>query len=352
MPMAALDNPVDVIATAGPEHYGAAVEGLMNDPNVDSILINFISAPFVDLDGIAATIASWGAKATKPVIVVLMTIEKWGRLMRTIRQGGVPVYEFPETGARVLINMTHYGLYKHAPEPEFPVLDVKKDEVDSIFGGLDEGYIPQDAAFKALEAYGIPTAKVMRTTNEDELKAAAKELKFPVVLKVDAKEVVHKSDEGGIELGIKNEKALLKAYEKMQKKFAKFNPAYIVQEQLGDAVETIIGVNNTEGIGPIVMFGLGGIFVEVMKDVQFRLTPLSKQDAEDIINSIKGQGILKGVRGKKGADVKSLADVLLRISQLATDHPRILEMDLNPVFSFAPGKGSKVVDVRIRLGGK
>ena len=100
------------------------------------------------------------------------------------------------------------------------------------------------------------------------------------------------------------------------------------------------------------MFGLGGIFVEVMKDVQVRLSPLSKQDATDMIESIKGKAILEGVRGQKGADIDSLVDILLRISQLATDHPRILEMDLNPVFSFAPGKGSKVVDVRIRLGGK
>jgi len=349
MPMASLENPVDVIATAGPEHYGAAVEGLMKDPNVDSILISFISATFVDLDGIAATLAEWGPKATKPIIVVLMTTEKWGRLLRAIRAGGIPVYEFPETGARVLINMTRYGLYKHAPEPEFPELDVNKNEVDKLFAGLGEGYIPQADAFAALEAYGIPTAKVMTATNEDGLKAAAKELKFPVVLKVDSKDIVHKSDEGGIALSIRNEKALLKAYEKMDKKFSQFKPAYIVQEQLKEAVETIIGVNNTEGIGPIVMFGLGGIFVEVMKDVQFRLSPLSRQDAEDMISSIRGKAILEGTRGKKGADVKSLADILQRISRLATDHPRILEMDLNPVFSFAPKKGSKVVDVRIRL---
>ncbi len=351
MPMASVENPVDVIATAGPEHYGAAVEGLMNDPNVDSILINFISAPFVDLDGIAATIAEWGPKATKPIIVVLMTIEKWGRLIRAIRKGGIPVYEFPETGAKVLINMTRYGMYKHAKESSVPELDVGKSDVDKLFGGLGEGYISQADAFAALEAYGIPTAKAIKAANVDEIKAAVKGLKFPVVLKVDAKEVVHKSDEGGIALNIKTEAALVKAFEAMDKKFSKHNPAYIVQEQLGEAVETIIGVNNTEGIGPIVMFGLGGIFVEVMKDVQFRLCPLTDADANEMISSIKGQAILKGVRGKKGADVGSLKDVLLRISRLAMDHPRIMEMDLNPVFSFAPGKGSKVVDVRIRLRG-
>jgi len=122
-----------------------------------------------------------------------------------------------------------------------------------------------------------------------------------------------------------------------------------VQEQLGDAVETIMGVNNTEGIGPIVMFGLGGIFVEVLKDVQFRLAPLSRQDARAMIHDIKGVPILKGTRGRKGADLSSLDDILLRISKLATDFPQIAEMDLNPVFSFGPDKGSKVADVRIKL---
>jgi acyl-CoA synthetase (NDP forming) len=352
MPMASLENPVDVIATAGPEHYGAAIEGLMNDPNVDSILINFISAPFVDLDGIAATIAEWGPKATKPIVVVLMTIEKWGRLLRTIRKGGIPVYEFPETGAKVLINMTRYGLYRHAAETEFPKMDVKKADVDKLFGGLGEGYISQADAFAALDAYGIPTVKMIKASGEAEIKSAAKDLSFPVVLKVDAKEIVHKSDEGGIALNLKDKDELIAAWKVMDKKFSKHNPAYVVQEQLGEAVETIIGVNNTEGIGPIIMFGLGGIFVEVMKDVQFRLCPLSRGDADGMIADIRGQAILEGVRGKAGADVESLKDILLRISQLAMDHPRILEMDLNPVFSFAPGKGSKVVDIRIRLAGK
>jgi acyl-CoA synthetase (NDP forming) len=119
-----------------------------------------------------------------------------------------------------------------------------------------------------------------------------------------------------------------------------------------EATEIIIGVNNTEGIGPIIMFGLGGIFVEVMKDVQFRLAPLTKDDAKEMISSIKGYRILEGTRGKKGADIDSLVDILLRISQLAIDFPRIVEMDLNPIFSYSPGEGSKVVDVRIRLGPK
>ncbi len=351
-PEATVINPVDVLATASPEHYGAAIEALMKDPNVDSILISFITAQFVDLDGIAATIAEWGKQAVKPIICVIMTIDRWGGLIETIRAGGVPVYAFPETGARALVNMTKYGIVKHAPEPEFPKLDVGKAEVEKIFDGCDAGYISQADAFNALDAYGIPAACVRKASDAAELKAAAKELSFPVVLKVDAATVVHKTEEGGLMMDIGDEPTLLKAFDEMSARFRKHKPSFIVQEQLGDAVETIVGVNNTEGIGPIIMFGLGGIFVEVMKDVQFRLSPLSKQDAEEMIRSIKGFPILEGVRGKKGADIDSLVDVLLRISQLATDFPRIEEMDLNPIFSFSLGEGSKVVDVRLKLGAK
>jgi acetyltransferase len=349
-PEATVTNPVDVLATAVPEQYRAVIEALMNDPGVDSILISFITAKFVDVDGIVAVMAEWGKKATKPLACVIMTVEDEKRLIGPIRAGGVPVCEFPETGARVLINMTRYGAIRHAPAPEFATIDVNKAEVEKIISGCDEGYISQSDAYRILDAYGIPAAKVFSVTDKVGLKAAAMKLKFPVVLKVDATEIVHKSEAGGLALGIADEAGLVKAFDGMFEKFKAYNPSFIVQEQLPDAHEIIVGVNNTEGIGPIIMFGLGGIFVEVMKDVQFRLAPLSKQDADEMIRSIKGFPILQGARGRSGADIDSLADILLRISRLAVDFPRIAEMDLNPIFSFGPREGSKVVDVRLKLG--
>ncbi|MFH1675609.1 MAG: acetate--CoA ligase family protein [bacterium] len=351
-PEATVTNPVDVLATAMPEQYGAAIEALMNDDNVDSILISFITAKFVDVDGIVAIMAEWGVKALKPLVCVIMTVEDEKRLIGPIRSSGVPVYEFPETGARVLINMTRYGAIRHAPSPEYVTLDVSKAQAERIISECDEGYISQDHAYRILDAYGIPAAKTLKISDEGSIKTAARQLKFPVVLKADAKEIVHKSDSGGLQLGIADEKALTGALEEMAGKFKAHNPSFIVQEQLDEAHEIIVGVNNTEGIGPIIMFGLGGIFVEVMRDVQFRLAPLSRQDAGEMIRSIKGYPILKGTRGKSGADIDSLADILLRVSLIALDFPRIEEMDLNPIFCYEPGKGSKVVDVRLKLGGK
>ena len=349
-PEATVLNPVDVLATATPEQYGAAIEALVNNENVDSILISFITAKFVDVDGIIDTMAEWGQKALKPIVCVIMTLDPEDRYIKKIQTSGVPVYEYPEAGARALVNMTRYGVMKDAPVGEFPELKINKAEAEKIFSGCGDGYISQADAFAVLNAYGIPSPEVVKVKNSEELQAVSGKLKFPVVLKVDSPAVVHKSDEGGLVMDIPDDTSLLAVFKAMEGKFHEHNAAYIVQEQLPDATETIVGVNNTEGIGPIIMFGLGGIFVEVMKDVQFRLSPLSREDAIEMIHSIKGFPILKGVRGRKGADIESLIDILLRISQLATDFPQIQEMDLNPVFSYGEGNGSKVVDVRIRLG--
>lgn len=350
-PEASLANPVDVLATATPEHYGAAIAGLMKDPNVDSILISFITAQFVDLEGIAATVAEWGRKAVKPLICVIMTIAKWGGLIETIRAGGVPVYEFPETGARALVNMTRYGTVKHAALPEYPTIEVNRTAVAEIFARRAAGYLSQADAFGVLAAYGIPCVKTGVIANAAALEAAVQGFRFPVVLKVDAGAVVHKSEAGGVAMGIKDAAALRGIFEEMDARFKEHDAAFIVQEQLPASVETIVGTNNTEDVGPLIMFGLGGVLVEVMKDVQFRMAPLAIQDAEEMIRAIQGYPVLQGVRGRPAADIDSLVDILLKVSRLASDFPEIEEMDLNPIFSFGPGEGSRVVDVRLKRTG-
>jgi len=349
-PAATVLNPVDVLATAVPEHYGIVIDALMEDENVDSILISFVTPLFVDVDGVVEVLAEKGRRAKKPIICVIMTLDETGEVINRIQSSGIPVFEYPETGAKVLVNMTRYGISKHMQEPEFPKLKIDKAKAEEIISKCGEGYISQAEAYEILEAYGIPVAKTMRVESSGDLKSVSKDLNYPLVMKVDSKDVVHKSDEDGLVLNIADETELMAVHKDMESKFSNLKPSFIVQEQLGEAVETIMGVNNTEGIGPIIMFGLGGIFVEVMKDVQFCLAPLSLKDAHDMIHDIRGFPVLEGTRGMAGADIESLKDVLLRISQLASDFPQIEEMDLNPVFSFGEGNGSKVVDVRIKLG--
>ncbi|MEW5993605.1 MAG: acetate--CoA ligase family protein, partial [Candidatus Zixiibacteriota bacterium] len=197
--------------------------------------------------------------------------------------------------------------------------------------------------------YGIPAVKTVRIGTKEELTKEAQQLSYPLVLKVDAEEIVHKSDAGGVYLDLKDEASLLDAFDEMAHKFKKHNPAFVLQEQLAGGKEVIMGSKSNEGLGPTLMFGLGGVFVETLKDVQFSLAPLSRQDALEMIRSIKGYPVLEGVRGATPVDINGLAETLIRLSQLSSDLPEIDEVDLNPVFAFEEGKGVVVADARLKI---
>jgi acetyltransferase len=347
---AIVSNPVDVVATAGPEQYGGAVEALLKDPNIDSVLLVFVTAPFVDCEGIARKLGELGKTSDKPIVCQVMTIEKWQEVIRLIRAGGIPVYDFAETAARTLASMTQYGQIQQRPTPTFVTFRKQKKKVESILSKhKKELFLSQQDVYDILSAYGIPAAKTVKVTKDKDLAIAAKEVGYPLVLKIDSESIVHKSDVGGVALGIKDESVLLLVHKKMAKKFAKHKPGFILQKHLTGGKEVIIGLKGNVGLEPTVMFGLGGVFVEVLKDVEFRLAPLSEEDAIEMIQSIKGYPILKGTRGEKPVDIDAVVDMLIRLSQLGTDFPQLDEMDLNPVFVFPKGKGAAVVDARIKL---
>ena len=346
---AIVSNPVDVVATAGPEQYGGTVEALLKDPNIDSVLLVFVTAPFVDCEGIARKIGELAKFAKKPIVCQVMTIEKWQEVIRLIRASGVPVYDFAETAARALASMTRYGQILKRPAPVFLEFRKQKKKVKDILSKYKkEFFLSQEDVYDILDAYGIPAAKTVKAKNEKDLMKMAKKVGYPLVLKVDAESIVHKSDVGGVALGINDESTLLSAYKKMAKKFAKQKPSFVLQEHLAGGKEVILGSKGNLGLAPTVMFGLGGVFVEVLKDVQFRLAPLSKEDAMEMIQSIKGYPILEGTRGEKPVDIDAVVDILLRLSELGTDFPQLDEMDLNPVLVFPKGKGAAVVDARIK----
>ncbi|MGB3861206.1 MAG: acetate--CoA ligase family protein [Candidatus Aminicenantaceae bacterium] len=346
---AIVSNPVDVVATAGPEQYGGTVEALLKDPNIDSVLLVFVTAPFVDCEGIARKIGELAKFAKKPIVCQVMTIEKWQEVIRLIRASGVPVYDFAETAARALASMTRYGQILKRPAPVFLEFRKQKKKVKDILSKhKKEFFLSQEDVYDILDAYGIPAAKTVKAKNEKDLMKMAKKVGYPLVLKVDAESIVHKSDVGGVALGINDESTLLSAYKKMAKKFAKHKPSFVLQEHLAGGKEVILGSKGNLDLAPTVMFGLGGVFVEVLKDVQFRLAPLSREDAMEMIQSIKGYPILEGTRGEKPVDIDAVVDILLRLSELGTDFPQLDEMDLNPVLVFPKGKGAAVVDARIK----
>jgi acyl-CoA synthetase (NDP forming) len=249
--------------------------------------------------------------------------------------------------------MTEYGKIVRRRAPVYNKYDVDKNGVEKIISHHrgEEKFLPQDDVFKILRCYGIATVKSVRIRKKAELDSAASKIKYPLVLKVDAEEIIHKTEVGGVSLNLKDNESLQVAFNRMVEKFAEEKPSFILQEYLESGKEVIMGAKKNEGVQPTLMFGLGGIFVETIKDVQFRLAPLSREDTLEMIHSIKGHSILEGVRREKAVDIDALAEILIRLSQLASDFPEIDEMDLNPIFAFKEGKGAKAVDARLKIVG-
>jgi acetate---CoA ligase (ADP-forming) len=347
---ASLGNPVDVVATAGPDHYFAAADTLLKEEGVDLVLVFFVTAPFVDIDGIAVRLKEAMTGATKPIVVVVETIDKWGGLIQRLRASGIPVYEFAEDGSRALAAMARYGELKARQEEAPPELSYDQQTARTIverYRGKN-AYLPQIDAFTLLAAYGIPIPRVARIAGDD-WSAAAARVGYPCVLKVDGPAVVHKSDEGGVRLGLADAGSLKAAFEEMRARFAGREVSYLLQEQRPAGRELIIGAKAAPGLGSLVLFGLGGIFVEVMKDVTISLAPLSRSEARRALREIRGYPVLEGLRGQKGVDLAAVEDLLLRASRLAADFPEIVEMDLNPIFAYPAGTPPSAVDVRMKI---
>jgi acyl-CoA synthetase (NDP forming) len=207
-------------------------------------------------------------------------------------------------------------------------------------------------AKELLREYGIPVPDFKLIKSEDEIVGLAKEINFPIVMKIVSPDIIHKTEAGGVKVGIKDEKEAKAAYQdiiykvKKYKKEAKIS-GVIAYSMIPQETEIIIGMMKDPHFGPVIMFGLGGIFVEILKDISFRILPLEERDAEEMISEIKGYQILKGTRGEAPKDVKSIRDALMKISQLVMENPEIKEIDLNPIFVFK--KGLQVVDARMIL---
>jgi acyl-CoA synthetase (NDP forming) len=353
-PEASINNPVDVLATAGPEHFAAAVEALLEDPGIDAVFLNFVTPFFVDTLGIAREITAANARSTKPIVATVMTEKKgWAETLDLIRNSGVPCYDMPETGARVLAAMGRYAAFRERPAESPAVFsDVDRGAARAIVEAAVAGGRPSlsgEEGFRLLAAYGIPAARFAGAAGVEECVAAADDIGYPVALKVDAESVVHKSDRGGVVLGIEDRERLRREAGAMLDRFADARPRLLVQEQLAGGLEVIVGASAVEGLGHVVMFGLGGIHVEVLRDVGFKVTPVTAAEAHDLIRSLKASPILAGVRGRAGVDREALAEIVQRASRLLEDCPEIRELDINPLFATAGG--ARAADVRVIFSG-
>ncbi len=236
-------------------------------------------------------------------------------------------------------------------EENYVNFEFKKEIKEILKNNNLKGFIDLDLCFKILETAGFPLIEWDTAQNEEELFVKAKKLGFPLVLKIASGEVVHKMDQGGVILDIKNEEELLKSYEKIKKRFRNKVKNYkkvVLQRMVkGNPKEVILGMKKDEKFGNLIVFGLGGIFVEIFRDVSFRLAPISIEEAEEMIREIKFYPFLKGVRGEKPCDIEAIKENILRLSSFSLFMNEIKEMDINPLFVFEKGKGVRVVDARI-----
>jgi acyl-CoA synthetase (NDP forming) len=266
----------------------------------------------------------------------------------------LPTYPFPEPAARALARAVRYAEWRRRPEGEIAEFaDVDAPAARAVVEGAldrldDGGWLEPSEAEAVLRAYGIRTAASVTTATREEAIAAAAEIGGPVVLKVIAPSVLHKSDVGGIALGVEGDAAVADAFDRVTS-VADDATGALIQEFVPGGHEVIVGMTEDESFGPLIAFGLGGVFVELIGDVAFRIHPLTDVDAAEMITDVKSARLLEGYRGSEPGDVDALRETLLRVSALIDDLPEVAEMDLNPVKVLRPGQGVRVVDLRMRV---
>ncbi len=349
---ASVRNPIDVLATGTAAHYRACMDAMLADDTFDCIFVNFVTPFFVDNESIAREIVAVSQLQRKPLVCNLMTDrQQWTEVVKILRDGGVPCFSLPGEAARAMAALVRYHTIRTRETGELKTFsDVDRQRGLSILSKARQAgrrNLSAEEVYEILDAYGIPTAAWRVAANADEAVAAAESIGFPVVVKADSAAVVHKSDMGAVAVNLVDGDAVRAAVDRMQTTLAADDLRYFVQKFLPGGLEVILGAKAEEGLGHLIMFGLGGIHVEVLKDVVFNLTPVNTIEAREMLASIKGAPLLKGVRGRKGINCDRLEELILRLSQLVSDLPAIKEMDLNPVMAFEDR--AVVVDARISI---
>ncbi len=355
---ASVTNPVDLLAGAQPEDFQFALAKVLLDDNVDAAIVIFVAPIITNPTQVAVKISEAAEGFEKPVLGCFMGVKGVAQGIQELHRQRIPAFPFPESAARTLAAMVDYGKWRNQKIGVIEHYSVDKPtavQVVSDAVSADRPYLSTEDAFRVLNAYGIPTAPFRLCRSSNELESACADLKFPLVLKSAADKVIHKSEIGGVKLGLEDQEAVFEAHADMEMALenhgvAREDRKYLVQEMITGGKEVIMGLNRIDRLGTLLAFGLGGVYVEVLGDVAFRLAPLTDQDAEEMIQEIRGYPILAGIRGEAGVDLHVLSATLMRLSQLALDIPQIRELDLNPFLAFTDPDRCVVVDARIRVG--
>ena len=356
---ASIRNPLDMIASANPAGYRIALDAVLADERVDAAVAIFTPPMGVDPSEVATAIGSVAmAHPDKPVLAVLMGRERLPEAKLELQRAGVPAYIFPESAARALGALARYGEIAARPAasgalPAIPAAAATRTEA-IITQARREGRLKltEHEALAVIEAYGIPTVGSAVAATADDAVRAADAVGYPVVLKVISPQVIHKMDVGGVRLGLVDAAAVRRAHDEMIARVRAAVPdavieGVLVQRQAVTSRELIVGLTRAPGFGGMVMVGLGGTYVEVLRDVAFRIAPIGMADAGEMLRSLRSAAILGPVRGQGAVPMERIQDVLVRVGIIADAHPAIAELDINPL-AIGP-EGGLALDARVLL---
>jgi acetyltransferase len=362
-PEAIVHNPVDMTGKSDRSRYDACAQILLEDESVDSLLVVFVPPMMIDAMDIVAGLEELRKKYDKPVIGVFMATDEFFKELNEKHPSHMAIYLFPESAVQALAALDRYRQWREKPIGEVRSFDVDRASAMELLNEVrrqGRSDLTPAEAQRLLECYGIPVAQSAVAKDAKELEEVAQRVRYPAVLKAVAPGLVHKTEAGGVRLDVHTPEELLAAARKMTEEVERRLPpaalaegqiGFLVQEYVRGGREVIVGMTHDPKFGPLVMFGLGGIYVETFNDVVFRVPPITDLEAQEMIRQIRGYRLLEGVRGEPAVDVRGLAEVLERFSKLVEDLPQLEEMDINPLMVFPEAKDFRAVDVRVRLAG-
>ncbi len=354
-PTANIHNPVDVIGDATKERYQAALDAVVKDDGVDGILMILTPQSMTDAVGTAEAIVKIYKETTKPIICCFMGVVDVSAGVKILQENNIPVYPFPENAARAMGKL--YEANRWLTRKILPQFDLHFDSKKArriVKKAISEGktVLGEYDGAELLACYGFKTPAMKIAKSAQEAAQIAQEIGFPVVMKIVSPQILHKSDAKGVRVGLENKKEVRQAFKEIVANARAYNPdaeitGVLVQQTAPSGLEVILGATRYEGFGHLLMFGFGGIYVELFKNVAFRLAPIGRNNARRMIRSIKGYEMLTGFRGRPKADIEAIEKLLVGLSNLVCDNPEIKELDINPLFVHEEGRGATVADIII-----
>lgn len=356
-PTANIHNPVDVIGDAAQDRYENALNAVIKDENVNGAIVILTPQSMTNAIGTAEAIVRISKRTSKPIICSFMGIVDVSAGVKYLQENHIPVYRFPENAAKVLGKLYEARLWLDRQLlAQFEFNHDKERAKEIIESNLKKGrtYLGELEGIELLSCYGFNVLPMELAKTEDEAVKLADEMGYPVVQKIVSRQILHKSDAGGVKVGLENAEEVREAFSEIMENAKNYNPdaeldGVLVQKMANAGEEVILGMNRYQDFGPLLMFGLGGVFVELFKDVIFRLAPIGRNNARRMVRNIKSFPLLNGFRGKPKSDIESIHRHLVSLSDLVVDHPQIQELDINPLLVHKDGEGSTVADVRIIL---